>query len=235
MKGDKCSGVLNKDEEDELRLHGFAHCIAKKILFYFLALISGGTLLLLVGWKPRLRLSLMARKCGLASADIILVYVSIYFFLLPGIICQVISQDKYDVAHIEHTTRISGRLYFEHKKLKYFWNSKEDAFKQVCGDNGLTKKQIRSMSRGLTEVEAAQNSEHYGLNTIEVELRPVWSLIFDEVRNTFELKGTHRKAGFESFLCVPDVHSRRVDDPGLLPVCGLHLLVLRHFSGTARS
>lgn len=100
---------------------------------------------------------------------------------MPPLLITPMNQDKYGNSYMEGTWRISERIYFEHKKLRYFWNTETETFKQVCGATGLTKKKIRSMARGLTEIQAAQNLEHFGLNTILVELRPVWALIFDEV------------------------------------------------------
>ena len=76
MGTDDHTGILNKDEEDEIRLCGYAHSLTKQILFYFLILLSGGTVLLISCWKPHLRLSLTARRCELRSADFIIVYVS---------------------------------------------------------------------------------------------------------------------------------------------------------------
>lgn len=76
MKDENNSGVLNKDEEEELRLFGYAYSLPRKIFFYLLIILSGGIVLLFAYWKPHLRLSLMARKCGLRSADLIIVYVS---------------------------------------------------------------------------------------------------------------------------------------------------------------
>lgn len=82
---------------------------------------------------------------------------------------------------MEKTTQSIGRLYFEHKKLKYYWDRESSRFRKVCGDTQLSKKKIRSMSRGLSEIQAAQNLDHFGLNTINIEVKPVWALIFDEV------------------------------------------------------
>lgn len=44
------------------------------------------------------------------------------------------------------------------------------------------------MSRGLSEVQAAQNLEHYGWNSIDIEVKPVWALLFEEVSFTSDIQ-----------------------------------------------
>lgn len=76
MSEDNHSGILNEDSDEELRLFGFAHSVPKRILFFVTIILTGGTILLLTAWKPRIRLALKARKSDLRSADIILLFVS---------------------------------------------------------------------------------------------------------------------------------------------------------------
>ena len=81
MTGQTHAAVLNEDEEDEIRVFGYSRSLPRKLLFGFLVFLTGGTLLLLTNWKPRLRLTLMSRRSQLRDADCILVIVSLVSLL----------------------------------------------------------------------------------------------------------------------------------------------------------
>lgn len=77
MDGDPHTGILNEDEEDELRIFGFAHSWPKKILFVFLVVLSGGSIFFATLLKPQIRLGLTKKSCKLSKADYVLLFVSI--------------------------------------------------------------------------------------------------------------------------------------------------------------
>lgn len=70
------SAFLNKDDEDELRLFGYATSLTRKLLLFILIFLSGGILLLLFVWKPHMKHTLTAKNCAFHTADFLLVYVS---------------------------------------------------------------------------------------------------------------------------------------------------------------
>jgi hypothetical protein len=71
-----CVQLINEEQEDSSAVcFGYKYNIFKRILFYLLAIVSCGGLLLLCYWKPEWRIFMCCRLCELKTAQIIVVKV----------------------------------------------------------------------------------------------------------------------------------------------------------------
>lgn len=89
--------------------------------------------------------------------------------------------------------------YFVNKRVKFFWNTKKDAFEELLGiepSHTNTKSRSNSdislslicnetSSHGLTEPESHRRLQIYEANSIRVDLTPIGTLLIREVLSPF--------------------------------------------------
>jgi hypothetical protein len=71
--------------------------------------------------------------------------------------------------------------YFFHKKIKYVWHADSEQFLKL---NGLEREKcgvIYSYTSGLSREESDSKLALYGSNTIDIEVKPILQIVFDEV------------------------------------------------------
>lgn len=67
---------INIGDEDELVILGYVPNLIKCVLFWTFVLLSGGTLLLLIAWKPTVLVKATHQKCSLDCAQRLILRVS---------------------------------------------------------------------------------------------------------------------------------------------------------------
>lgn len=68
---------INVGEEDELIIEGFLPSKIRLLAFVALVLLSSGMILILIAWRPRIRVRLTHTKCSLDEAKTIVLKVSV--------------------------------------------------------------------------------------------------------------------------------------------------------------
>ncbi|PKU47631.1 hypothetical protein llap_2097 [Limosa lapponica baueri] len=196
--------LLNKDEENELEIFGYktqgwrrALCIAGYIL-------SCGALLLLFYWKPEWDVWANCIRCSLEEADIVLLrttdefqrytrkkvtWIDLSTLALPvgsnsdgplvadkdSVINRAIMKPQLKVRSIQV------------QKIRYIWDFSAKEFKKVGSleDSNTCHSIHHKFGAGLTREEQKIRQLVCGPNAIEVEIRPIWKLLFKEILNPF--------------------------------------------------
>ncbi|XP_056421374.1 probable cation-transporting ATPase 13A4 isoform X2 [Hyla sarda] len=72
------------------------------------------------------------------------------------------------------------------QKIRYIWNTSEGNFQPIgVLEDEYSSSDIHRFGSGLTEEEQEMRKQVCGLNMIEVEVTPIWKLLFKEVLNPF--------------------------------------------------
>ncbi|KAH9413831.1 hypothetical protein DERP_009429 [Dermatophagoides pteronyssinus] len=163
---------MNIGEEDELLLQGFTNSLWKTIIVCIGILITGGLLAIIMLFRPAIRIRLTKKRCQLDKAQILVL------------------KDKYGDEFVEtmfQTPNLSYR-YFIHKKIKYIWN---DEYQHFCKLKGLDQEKCSVLYSqvvdGASTTEAQKKLILFGRNSIDIEVLPIWRLIFNEITGPFYL------------------------------------------------
>ncbi|KAK7094175.1 polyamine-transporting ATPase 13A3-like isoform X3 [Littorina saxatilis] len=201
-------GVLNAGKDDELDITGYRRDGLKTFLFYVLAVLSLGILLLVVYWKPELECQLKCKECALYNADVILVKDK--FDQQIGVVDVKLittTEEKYDVSvsyqeadgagdpqtdigdrdTLISSSRVDGKMRcFDYQHYRYIWDTQRRAFKELEDlSTNTTNKTILDSSQGLTQDQRNSRLIVYGLNAIDIEVKSYWKLLIEEVLTPF--------------------------------------------------
>ncbi|XP_054838262.1 probable cation-transporting ATPase 13A5 [Eublepharis macularius] len=194
--------LLSEGKEDETEIfgyktHGFrrAACVAGYIL-------SCGVLLLVFYWKPAWDVWANCVPCDLEEADVVLLRATDEFQRYTR--KKVIWIDLLKLLGAEKPSRIFGTdkdcviskaimkpqmrvRYIQVQKIRYVWNISAKQFQRIGSleDRNTCYEIHRKFGDGLTAQERDFQRLVCGPNTIEVEIRPVWKLLFKEILNPF--------------------------------------------------
>ncbi|XP_022255273.1 probable cation-transporting ATPase 13A3 isoform X2 [Limulus polyphemus] len=165
---------LNPGEDDEMSITGYRFSFPKTILTCFAVLLSGGTLLILMSWKPSIRIKMTHSLCPFKQAE------------------KVVLIDMYNQQYVEKvvrpeisTTSPTQTIYFYNKKIKYIWQQDFLHFVKLGGLDVESCEHVHSLARGLSSTEALLRLQLYGKNSILVEVKPIFKLIFQEIGSPF--------------------------------------------------
>ncbi|XP_021249012.1 probable cation-transporting ATPase 13A5 isoform X2 [Numida meleagris] len=147
--------LLNKDEENELEAFGYKSQGCRKALCIAGYILSCGALLLLFYWKPEWDVWANCVPCSLEEADVILL-------------------------------RTTMRC-IQVQKIRYIWDFSVKEFRKVGSleDSNTCHSIHHKFGAGLTGEERKIRQLVCGPNAIEVEIRPIWKLLFKEILNPF--------------------------------------------------
>lgn len=126
------SNRVNIGEDDEFLLEGYTQSPWRFIFMAILVMLSGGTLLIFLSWRPALKVRLSQTFCPLDQAQVLVLRVS-QIFHSTSFKTFYLEKNKYGKEYVE-TVKPSSRgqsfnyKYFCHKKLKYIWNSEYKHF-----------------------------------------------------------------------------------------------------------
>ncbi|XP_075427182.1 putative cation-transporting ATPase 13A5 isoform X2 [Ascaphus truei] len=192
--------LLNPGEESEMELFGYRTERWRHALCILGYICSLGFLLLLFYWKPEWDVWCHCVPCTLEEADVVLLRTTDDFKkycrkkvlwiqpYTPG--------DKQEDRMIadEKSLIIKALIKPECKvrcirvqKIQYVWNTLEGMFQKigVLEDEHSCSDIHSTFGSGLTDEEQEIRKQVCGPNTIEVEVVPIWKLLFKEVLNPF--------------------------------------------------
>lgn len=85
-------------------------------------------------------------------------------------------------------------IHFFHKKVKYIWRADLRQFTKLEGLEREKCGLLYSLGDGLTQQEATLKLDLYAANSIQIELKPIWRLAFEEVTTPFYV--------YQMFICT---------------------------------
>ncbi|KAL5467469.1 hypothetical protein EMCRGX_G031695 [Ephydatia muelleri] len=148
--------------------------IVKAIFFCFLAALPVCAGFLLAYWFPAHWIRLICSKCR------------------PGRARYVIVTDldgRHRVEVVQHLMLQEGGLstpYIVHRNLRYLYTSRSDSFVLLRGyDTGINCNEIHSMIGGLSQSEFNERLHRFGLNSIDVPVKPIYIVLLQEVLHPF--------------------------------------------------
>ncbi|KAK8375610.1 hypothetical protein O3P69_008426 [Scylla paramamosain] len=163
-KGD----CLNLGTKEELEVTGYRSDRLKLGLTVVATVLSGGLLLLLLTWRPSIRLAFTHRRCSLRDANRLLI------------------KDIYNQLWEEEVVRDGEHLYFINRKLKYVWDDATCTFVRLRPtDHAPTFSTFHNGAAGLTGKEAVRRHELFGENFMKIDVLSVWQLLIQQAINPF--------------------------------------------------
>ncbi|XP_042315021.1 probable cation-transporting ATPase 13A5 [Sceloporus undulatus] len=199
---DRHHARLSQGKEDEMEIFGYktqgfrrAFCIAGYIL-------SCGVLLLLFYWKPEWDVWANCAPCDLEEADTVLLRTTDEFqrYTRKKVIfldlLSLLDSEKLDRLFSEDGESVINRAiarpdlkvkYIQVQKVRYIWDVSEKVFVRVGSlEESYTCHEIHhKFGDGLTRKHQDLRKLLCGPNAIEIEIRPIWKLLFKEVFNPF--------------------------------------------------
>lgn len=167
---------INIGLEDEMTVEGFKLSKPKLILYILGCILTFPILYIYTGVKKELRIRLTYNKCPLSEATV------------------VILKDHNNVEYVEDVLGlnrdededvINECIYFHHKKLKYIWRSDKQQFVRLVGLESEKCEVIYSYMSGLSHQEAEDKYNLYGINSIYIDVQPMWKIIVETIQNPF--------------------------------------------------
>ncbi|XP_062987808.1 probable cation-transporting ATPase 13A5 [Elgaria multicarinata webbii] len=194
--------VLSKGMEDEMDIFGYKTQGFRKALCIAGYILSCGALLLVFYWKPEWDVWANCVPCGLEVADVVLLRSTDEFqrYTRKKVICldlsTILGSEKLDhVLSTDKDSVISKAIkkpclkvkYIQVQKIRYVWNLSEKQFSRVGSleDSNTCYEIHHKFGDGLTERQKDLRRLVCGPNTIEIEIRPIWKLLFKEILNPF--------------------------------------------------
>lgn len=192
--------LLNPGEENEMELFGYRTERWKQVLCIIGYIFSLGSLLLLFYWKPEWDVWCQCSPCTLEKADVILLRTTDDFK-------NYTKKKVFWVQPFKTTDKGLHELIFDEKslidkalikpdykvrclkvqKIRYIWNTLEGNFQKigVLEDEYSCSDIHKRFGSGFTQEEQEIRKQICGMNTIDVEVTPIWKLLFKEVLNPF--------------------------------------------------
>ncbi|XP_061493617.1 probable cation-transporting ATPase 13A5 isoform X1 [Rhineura floridana] len=194
--------LLNKGKENEMDIFGYRTQGCRKALCVAGYILSCGALLLVFYWKPEWDVWANCVPCDLEESDVVLLRTTDEFqkYTRKKVIwldlLRLLDSEKLD--HILSTDRDSVLSkavkkpdmkvrYIQVQKVRYVWDLTEKQFQRVGSleDSNTCYEIHRKFGDGLTRKEKALRRLVCGPNAIEIEVRPIWKLLFKEILNPF--------------------------------------------------
>ncbi|XP_033006828.1 probable cation-transporting ATPase 13A5 [Lacerta agilis] len=195
--------LLNRGKEDELDIFGYKTKGCRRALCIAGYVLSCGVLLLLFYWKPEWDVWANCVPCDLEEADVVLLRTTDEFqkYTRKKVIRldlqSVLDSEKLDhlLFGADQDSVISRAImkpgmtvrYIHVQKIRYVWDLTEKQFVRVGSleDSNTCYEIHQKFGDGLTRKEKALRRLVCGPNAIEIEVRPIWKLLFKEILNPF--------------------------------------------------
>ncbi|XP_029142593.1 probable cation-transporting ATPase 13A5 [Protobothrops mucrosquamatus] len=194
--------LLNEGKDDEMEIFGYKTHGFRRALCLAGYVLSCGGLLLLFHWKPDWDVWANCQPCSLEEADVLLLRTTDESkrYTRKRVICldfrdllgceesdQAFSKEKHSVLRKAIKMPDMKGRYIQVQKIRYIWDFSEKEFARVGSlEDGNTCYQVHHrFGDGLESREKALRSSVCGPNAIEIEIRPVWKLLFKEILNPF--------------------------------------------------
>ncbi|XP_078522756.1 putative cation-transporting ATPase 13A4 [Lissotriton helveticus] len=198
--------LLNQGEENEMEIFGYKTHPCRRVLCIIGYILSFGFLLFLFYWKPEWDVWANCTPSTLKSADVILLRTTddfktysrkkVRWIYLPALMSPSRGKRDYLIAADKNALINRAIMKPEHKvrfvqvqKILYVWDSSENQFTKIGAleDKYSCTDMHTKFGFGFTSEEQEIGKLICGPNAIEVELVPVWKLLFKEVLNPFYL------------------------------------------------
>jgi len=166
---------INVGLEDEMIIESYRSSISKEIIYYLISVFTFGLLLIYCEVKKSFKIRLTHNRCSLDVATVIILIDNTKFEFVE-LICRP-NKDEDEFSN-EFT-------HFFHKKIKYIWNSDQLQFIRLTGLESEKCEVIYSYKSGLTHQEAEEKFNLYGLNSIYIDVKPLWKIVLEAVQNPF--------------------------------------------------
>ncbi|XP_029472483.1 probable cation-transporting ATPase 13A4 [Rhinatrema bivittatum] len=193
--------LLNQGEENEMDIFGYRTDGCRRALCIAGSIVSLGFLLLLFYWKPEWDVWANCVPCTLEEADTLLLRTTDVFkqYCRKKVKWIHLSKLNRPLTHhpiIADENSIINRAimrpelkvrYIQVQKIKYIWLSSEKQFQKAgeLEESNSCSDMYFKFGCGLTREEQDIRREIYGSNAIEVEVTPIWKILFKEVLNPF--------------------------------------------------
>nr|XP_033815068.1 probable cation-transporting ATPase 13A4 isoform X1 [Geotrypetes seraphini] len=196
--------LLNQGEENEMEILGYRTHSCRRALCILGYICSFGFLLLVFYWRPDWNVRANCVPCSLEEADVVLLITTDEFhqcsrkkvnwiFLaalknsFPDDCGQLILSGEDSIinkAILRPELKVRS---IKVQKIRYVWNYSEKQFQKIGAlEDGLSCSAIHStFGSGFTKEEAEARRLICGPNAIEVEVVPIWKLLFKEALNPF--------------------------------------------------
>ncbi|XP_035400635.1 probable cation-transporting ATPase 13A5 [Cygnus atratus] len=196
--------LLNKDEENELEIFGYKTQGCRKALCIAGYILSCGALLLLFYWKPEWDVWANCIPCSLEEADVVLLrttdefqrctrkkvtWIDLSALPLPdgsNSECPLVADKDSVINRAVKKPQLKVRC-IQVQKIRYIWDFSVKQFKRVGSleDSNTCHSIHHKFGAGLTREDQKIRQLVCGPNAIEVEIRPIWKLLFKEILNPF--------------------------------------------------
>ncbi|XP_030432416.1 probable cation-transporting ATPase 13A5 isoform X4 [Gopherus evgoodei] len=196
--------LLNPREENELEIFGYKTQGCRKAMCIAGYIFSCGALLLLFYWKPAWDVWANCIPCNLQEADVILLRTTDEFqkYTRKKVTWIDLSKlnlsvrDTSDSLFIADKDSVINRAIMKPElkvrsiqvqKIWYIWDLSVKQFQKVgsLDDSNSCYDIHDKFGNGLTREEQNIRRLVCGPNAIEVEIRPIWKLLFKEILNPF--------------------------------------------------
>ncbi|XP_069473526.1 probable cation-transporting ATPase 13A4 isoform X2 [Ambystoma mexicanum] len=196
--------LLNQGQENEMDIFGFRTQNCRSIFCTVGYVFSLGFLLLLFYWKPEWDVWAHCTLCSLKDADVILLRTTDAFkqyskkrvFWVAFSPIHKATAGKDDAPIIADQSCLANRVIMkpelkvrclEVQKIRYVWDDSEKQFQKIgVLEDTFSCSDIHSkFGSGFTSKEQMIRKQICGPNTIEVDITPIWKLLFKEVLNPF--------------------------------------------------
>ncbi|XP_025038282.2 putative cation-transporting ATPase 13A5 isoform X1 [Pelodiscus sinensis] len=196
--------LLSPMEDNELEIFGYKTQGWRKAMCIAGYIFSCGALLLLFYWKPAWHVWANCTPCNLQEADVILLRTTDEFqkytrkkvTLIDLSTLNLLVRDTSDRLFIADKDSVINRAIrkpelkvrsIQVQKIRYVWDFSMNQFQKVgsLDDSNSCSDIHQKFGDGLTSEEQGIRRLVCGPNAIEVEIRPIWKLLFKEILNPF--------------------------------------------------
>ncbi|KAM3930935.1 putative cation-transporting ATPase 13A4 [Leptodactylus fuscus] len=200
MVQDDSRRLLNEGQDNEMEIFGYITVRWKKALCIAGYIFSFGLLWFLFDWKPEWEVWACCTPSSLQEADTVLLRETDEFKRCSRKKVQwtqLSEQSSYEFLHADDNCILNKSIIKPGlkvksiwvQKIKYVWLHSEEHFQKAGTlDDMYSCPQIHSrFGLGLSKTEQELRRIVCGPNAIEVEITPVWKLLFKEVFNPYYL------------------------------------------------
>lgn len=187
------------EEDIVIGIAGYSDCLWKKVVYYFVCILTAGLGYLVLRWVPRYRISLMGNPCPLGKADwcvieneygeLTIVEIDKTRFgerlshFLP--VTSNKTEDEEIVEAKEANPVVPYVHSFEYRYIKFFHNPVDDMFKTNTTWFDLHWLNVRTLREGTSQTLQEQRALLFGKNNIEIKEKSVVQLLVNEVLHPF--------------------------------------------------
>ncbi|XP_078523235.1 putative cation-transporting ATPase 13A4 isoform X2 [Lissotriton helveticus] len=198
--------LLNQGEENEMEMFAYKTQPCRRVLCIIGHILSLGLLLFMFHWKPEWEVWANCTPSTLKDADVMLLRTTddfktysrkkVRWIHLPALLNPSRGKGDYLMAADENAIIDRAIMKPEYKvrfvqvhKIRYVWDSSENRFTKIGAleDKYSCTDMHTKFGSGFTSEEQEIGKLIVGPNAIEVEVVPVWKLLFKEVLNPFYL------------------------------------------------